>query len=657
VKVFGVRRPAPKREFIRRLMTGNPRHLLFPFSILFALVPIMAAAQSGGSFTGGSFKLRVDVDLVTIEVYALDSKGKPVRNLKKEDFRLFEDGKEQEIISFDAVDEKTNMPAAPLPVADSGDFHHGKTVLIVFDDSTIPALYFKTSRDIASRFVREHMQPDDLFAVACWNMSMQVFQNLTDDREEVLAAIARTAHSPTVGGFIEDMLRSLERINDSLAPLKGQKSVLLFGKLGYYSGPTLSETYDKTLTSAKRSNVLYYTVDPGATTGDINAGFMGTSSQSMPGGIVPVTLRSLASASGGASLLDTNDINKELDRLDQQISNYYILGFQPNNPKHDGAFRNIKVKTEAKGITLKHRPGYQDKSPIDALAKSKQEQTLLTTLASPSAATQVPIAFRPVYFYDSPKSARVLVPTRIRLEKTEFRKRGSQIGVDLSIMGVAYAEDGSIAARFSETIPVVFDREKELEVRKANLVYQNYFKLRPGKYRLKLAVSDESNNLGSVEQSLQLPAFPEQGFAGSSIVIAEQTSRLPDLIQNLQAQMLDASDPLLYSGIQFEPSVLNRVPAGSSVPMLFRIYNLPGSPDQWNLQAKAKLLDQNGREYPLGLIHLKDSMSRVGKGEAVVVLQVSFPGVPPGNYRLVLETSETASSQTATLQTDIEFVK
>jgi hypothetical protein len=31
--------------------------------------------------------------------------------------------------------------------------------------------------------------------------------------------------------------------------------------------------------------------------------------------------------------------------------------------------------------------------------------------------------------------------------------------------------------------------------------------------------------------------------------------------------------------------------------------------------------------------------------------------VPPGNYRLVLETSETASSQTATLQTDIEFEK
>ena len=116
-----------------------------------------------------------------------------------------------------------------------------------------------------------------------------------------------------------------------------------------------------------------------------------------------------------------------------------------------------------------------------------------------------------------------------------------------------------------ETLPISFDKEKEPEFRKGSLAYRNYFKLRPGKYRLKLAVSDESNNLGSTEQSLEVPAFPDQGFAGSSIVIAEQTSQLPDLIRNLQTQLLDENDPLLYPGVQIEPSVENRLPAGSVI--------------------------------------------------------------------------------------------
>ena len=57
----------------------------------------VSAAQSGGGTT-----LRVDVELVTVEVTVLDKKGSPVRNLKKESFRLYEDGKNALIIQADA---------------------------------------------------------------------------------------------------------------------------------------------------------------------------------------------------------------------------------------------------------------------------------------------------------------------------------------------------------------------------------------------------------------------------------------------------------------------------------------------------------------------------------------------------------------------------
>jgi VWFA-related protein len=742
-----------------------------------AVIPA-AAAQSGSSF-----KMRVDVELVTAEIVVLDKKGKPVRGLKKENFRIYEDGKEQEILSFDEVNDESGAASLGIGAMNEGDNHRGKTVLIVFDDSTITAAHLKTSRDSAARFVREHMRPQDIFAVASFGLSMRVLQNFTSDREEVLAAIAQPAvsnavpsvqTSPTAdqnsrqmqgqrtpdistmsaGYQLENLLRSLERLGYSVERLKGSKSVLIYSESTYFNANITQTTYRDALNSAKRSNVIFYTVNPaglnpqgsvqvrepvknrassagsvrsgfsygqlltagnsmfqkgggqtgggtgsgtgggtgggsgggtgsgsGGSTGGASGGTTGSSS-SFPGSTAPdynrsnpdynrpfdnpsssslqgsmSILRSLAVESGGLAIYDTNDFDSELDKLDQQLSNYYILGFQSSNAKHDGAFRKLEVKTELKGVALRHKTGYLDRRPIDVLASSKQEKTLLTTLASATPAAQLPIIFRPLYFYDSPRIARVLVSAKIRMEKTTLKKKGSQIGTDVYVMGVAYSEDGSISARFSETVPIAFDKDREQNFRKGNLAYRNYFRLRPGKYRLKIAASDEGNNLGSAEQSFEVPAFPEKGPALSSIVMADRISRLPDLIQKLQTQMLDESDPLVYSGMQIDPGVENKVALNTTIPVLFRIYNLAGSPEQWKLAAKARLVNEKGEEKALPTMALKDIASAAGSAEAVVGLILNFENMSPGKYKLVIDAGDTRQPEIATAQTELEFVK
>jgi hypothetical protein len=251
--------------------------------------------------------------------------------------------------------------------------------------------------------------------------------------------------------------------------------------------------------------------------------------------------------------------------------------------------------------------------------------------------------------------ARVLVLAKIRMEKVEIKKKGSQSGSDINVMGVAYAEDGSVSARFSETLRITFDRDKEQDFRKSNVSYRNYFKLRPGKYRLKLATSDEANNLGSTEQQIEVPALPERGFAASSLVLADRISRLPDLIQNLNAQLLDDSDPLTYSGMQISPSVENTLPAGSAIPVLFRIYDLGGGTGQWKLTARARLESEKGEVSALPAISLDENLSPLNKSEAVVGFTLTFPQAAPGKYKLVIETTEAASAQSATTQTNLEL--
>lgn len=59
-------------------------------------------------------------------------------------------------------------------------------------------------------------------------------------------------------------------------------------------------------------------------------------------------------------------------------------------------------------------------------------------------------------------------------------------------------------------------------------------------------------------------------MAASSLVVADGISRLPELIQNLQARLLDNSEPLLFSGLQITSSVENKLPAGEPLPVFSR---------------------------------------------------------------------------------------
>jgi hypothetical protein len=349
-------------------------------------------------------------------------------------------------------------------------------------------------------------------------------------------------------------------------------------------------------------------------------------------------------------------IDTHLDKLNQQISNYYILGFQSSNQRHDGAYRKIKVATNAKDATLKYQQGYQDRRPIDVLPSSKQEQMLLTALATPGFAGQLPIEFRPSYFYESSGPARVLIAAKIRTDRMALKKRDDQIGTDLNIMGAAYAENGSIAARFNEILPVVLDKGKEFEFRKQDLPYRSYIRLRPGKYRLKLAVSDDANSLGSMEQNLELPERSGQGLACSSLVVSEQLSKMPGIIDHLQTQLLNYADPLFYAGAQIQPSANNKLRVNSAVSVLFRIYDLPCRVEECSLIADPKLIGERGEQFSLPPIGLKDVMYSSGPSEAVVGLRMPFQNVPSGKYQMVIEVKETGSAQSATLQTDLEFV-
>jgi hypothetical protein len=137
---------------------------------------VQPAAQAPPPQTGG-VTFRVDVELTTVEVMVRDKKGNPVKNLTKDDFQLFEDGKRQDIVTFVEIsdDQDKEIPTSLADIDDSTAIR-GKIVLIFFDDSHLTSTQVQVARQSAEKYMKAHMRPFDLFAVAtygprCWKPS------------------------------------------------------------------------------------------------------------------------------------------------------------------------------------------------------------------------------------------------------------------------------------------------------------------------------------------------------------------------------------------------------------------------------------------------------------------------------------------------------
>jgi VWFA-related protein len=759
------------------------------------LAPVELPAVPQGS------RLRVDVDLVTIEVIAQDKKGTPMLNLKKEDFRVYEDGKQQEIMSFDAVSDKASEPM-PTSLKDIDDSNRrGKVVLILFDDSNITASQIQMSREAAEKYVKQHMRPWDFFGVASYGLSLKIAQNLTHDADKVVAAIRQPAMSHAETRFgqgisREDqnrvgvagqrgqtnrqdpfgrnqaldqqakfrstvLLRTLGQLSGSMARVKGRKSVLLFSEDFALASDAQVELRN-TIQAAQRANVAFYSIDArglnslgganqgslvppeaparsafregggswlgaftrpaafvqaqgvgqggggqggggqsgggqaggggqtggspggtqgggtqggGQTGGTGNTGFgnnTGGRNPNDPGGrgqqdqfgeqnrfeqfqqqaMMENILRSLASETGGLPIFNTNNLNQGLDKVDLELSNYYVLGFSSANPKRDGKYRKLEVKSDVKGMKLKHRNGYVDPRPPDALAGSKGERSLMSAISSPTPLTQLPVSFRPVFFYDSPQLARVPISARIQRGTIELKKKGGLMVNAVDVMGVAYAEDGSVAARFSETLNLAVEKEREELFRNSDIPYRNYIKLRPGKYQLKLAIADEKGKVGTAEQTLAVPPMPA-GLASSSLVVSQEMTQLPELIKNMQTRLLDEADPLIYKGIQILAPVGNTVRRENPIAVFYKLYNLEGNEASRSLTANVQIIDEKGQVSELPPMELEEAAYPTGPSEAAIGFNLPLKDLAPGKYQLKVETVDKAKNQSITSQAEM----
>src|SRR5713101_7611037 len=416
-----------------------------------------AIAQQAGQTGVSEARIQVTTELVLVNVVAHEKKGNLVRELKKGDFTLFEDGKKQEISTFDFenVDELQTAGTAETTVsgvaggtllrsgkqaAPSLDARNRRLMLLFFDFSAMDPEQIDRSVEAAKKFVGTKMQPADLMALVSLATNMRVDLDFTDDKTKLMAAL--TAYSSgqgqgfdngttgsaegaaeTSGAFSADdtdfntfnadrKLLALQSLMQALGKLPQKKSLIYFSNGISQSGADNQSALRATTAAAVKANVSIYSLDirglqafpPGGEAQ--SASLRGQSAYSgaavlndLSGNAASQdTLATLSSDTGGKAFFDSNDFGSVFSQVQKDSSAYYVLGFTSNNALKDGRFRRLKVQVNRTDLKLDFRAGYYAGRDFEHLNRADREQQLEDEMEAQLPRVDVPLYAGAAYF-------------------------------------------------------------------------------------------------------------------------------------------------------------------------------------------------------------------------------------------------------------------
>src|SRR5882724_1108239 len=402
--------------------------------------------------------IRTTTELVLVNVVARDKKGNPVRDLKREDFTVLEDGQKQQVSSFDfenidemalagqtaptATGSEAAVPGAAPPARPQAtiDARDRRLILLFFDFSAMEVDQIDRAVDSAKKYVNAKMQPADLIAIVSLSTNMRLDLDFTDDKKKVLSVLnaynsdsgqgfdkgatgSSEGAAETSGTFTADdtdyntfsadrKLLALQSIIQAVGKLPQKKSLIYFSNGISQSGVDNQSALRAATAAAVKANVAIYPLDvrglqalPAGGEAQ-NASLHGQSAYSGAAVLNDLnsnaasqeTLSTLAADTGGKAFFDSNDFSGVFSQVQKDTSSYYILGYTSSNHLKDGRFRRLKVQVNRPDLKLDFRSGYYAGRDFEHLNRADREQQLEDELAAQLPRVDVPLYAGTAFF-------------------------------------------------------------------------------------------------------------------------------------------------------------------------------------------------------------------------------------------------------------------
>lgn len=292
--------------------------------------------------------IKVTTDLVTVPVSVFERSGVYVSGLRRNDFKVFDNGQEQEIAYFG----NNEVPFG---------------VVLLIDTSGSTDTKIRDIQNAALAFVG-NLKPSDKVMVAQFSDGLDTLCDFTSDRAAIEKAIRRVS-----GGGGTNLYRAVEDVlkKKQLKNLEGRKAVVLFSDgVDTYDNDA---GFERSLAVAEESDAIVY------------AAYYNTylSMRGIGGGAGPMTgiptlgipaqrgmraedynrgrfyLEELARVSGGKMFRsEQSGLQAALDGIANDLGNQYVIGFYPADSGQNGEKRTIKVRVNRPAVAIRARDSY-----------------------------------------------------------------------------------------------------------------------------------------------------------------------------------------------------------------------------------------------------------------------------------------------------------
>jgi VWFA-related protein len=347
-------------------------------------------------------------------------------------------------------------------------------------------------------------------------------------------------------------------------------------------------------------------------------------------------LAALAEGTGGFTIFNTNDLLGGLEKIGREQNEFYILGYVPPETA-EGSCHTLKVKMNRGGLNVRSRSGYCNSKSTNVLEGTPVEKQLEARATGNQAGTMHG-SFEAPYFYTAPNVASVNVAMEIPSNTVKFEKDKGKYHASLNVLGIAYKPDGSVGAKFSDTVDLDFEKDQLKEFTKEPYLYQNQFDAGPGSYKLTVVVSSGGDAFGKYETPLEVDPYDGKEFSLGGVVLSDSVQRLSDMPTGLDSVLLEDRTPLVVRGMQINPSASNRFKKTDDVVAYTQVYEpLLTSANPPGLVAGYAIMDRATQKvvFKTGAVRL-DEFIQKGSPMVPVGLKVYLKDVAPGSYELVM---------------------
>jgi VWFA-related protein len=595
--------------------SNSIRKMWASFLALVLLVPAIPAQDT-------SYTFHAQTEVVLVNVTVRDKNGKLIRDLKPEDFTVFEDSKPQKISSFDVENtdavaneavpqvQLLNHPGPAVGVKPSvetvAQLKDRRLIVLFFDLSSMEPDDVDHSVSAAENYVAKQMQPADLVSVISLSSSLVVNQDFTSDHAQLKKVLdgfnsgagqgfeegstgTTEGTSDTGQAFTVDdteynifntdrRLEALRSVAEKLARIDQKKSLIYFSSGMDRTGIENQSELRAATNAAVRANLAIYTMDIRGLQAIVaggeaqNASLRGTSPYSGQSTLndynsnftTQETLVTLAGDTGGRAFLDTNDFSKVFKGVQDDTASYYVLGYHSSNPARDGKYRRINVKLSRSDVKVDFRRGYYAPADYQHSNREDRERELNEELASDLPATDLPLYLSDAYFRLSEN--RFFVPVSLVVPGSEipFTRASDQDKATLDVIGMVQDKNKRPMGDLRDTVKLAVNTSTQ--VQQKNVQYNNGFVLPSGSYHLKFVVREnQTGRMGSFETDLIIPDLKNQSLRMSSVVLASQ-------IQPAGKKPL-ALDPLVRDGNEIIPSVTHVFSSGQHLYLYYEVYD------------------------------------------------------------------------------------